>query len=56
MYIIQRISHRKITLKFSFPLLFTCVHQEKIIKANNLGKVQGVQEVIIGKLEYAKKV
>ena len=46
-------SHRKITLKFSFPLLFTGVHQEKIIEANNLGKVHRVQELDIGKLEYS---
>ena len=38
---------------FLFPSCLPAVHQEKIIEANNLGKVHRVQELDIGKLEYS---
>ena len=41
---------------FLFPSCLPAVHQEKIIEANNLGKVHRVQELDIGKLEYSLSV
>ena len=44
---------QNISQLFLFPSCLPPVHQEKIIEANNLGKVHRVQELDIGKLEYS---